>query len=135
VRCKNPRWNVDFRFRFISSILLLSVMAFSLSSALHRLWHREVRFSLYTPRWCMNERAINHGCSLQEPLHGKVSFECHHFNCPVCSGMLDLAETAQTQSALFTAAEARDPSALAVFHRFDSDIKLADGRAPPQYSC
>lgn len=81
------------RQKVLNSILLLSVLFFSVSTSAHWLWHDAEHDSCRdTAHSCRNETLGNRRAAWQLPVHPPVNFSGHDLQCPVCSGLLGLAE-------------------------------------------
>ena len=75
------------RQKLFSSLLLLSVVAFSLNSAMHWWWHCGP--SCYnTAHSSRTETLGNTGPAWQRPIQAPLDYEHHCFNCPLCAGMV-----------------------------------------------
>ena len=82
------------RQKMLGTVLLLSVLIFSFSTSAHWLWHgAELDSCRDTAHSCCNETLGNHQTAWQLPVHPPVNFSGHHLQCPVCSGLLGIAET------------------------------------------
>ena len=88
----------------LGTVLLLSVVLFSLTTSAHWLWHGADHDSCRdTAHSCRNETLGNRHAAWQLPAHPQVDFSGHHFQCPVCSGVLGIAEAPARFSALAVA--------------------------------
>ena len=122
------------RFRIISSLLLLSVMCFSLSSGFHWLWHDTPQSCRNTGHSCLNERLGIAGAAWQQLAHKPVNISEHTFDCPLCSGTWGAADC--YDSNIFVPAGSREMRKNLPPQHFVSafDVKLPASRAPPYFS-
>ena len=75
------------RQKIYSSLLLLSVMVFSLSSAAHWLWHCPPGAHGSTSGW-RQEAPSQHQSSWRALSHVPLTYAQHRFDCPLCAGLL-----------------------------------------------
>ena len=76
------------RQKIYSSLLLLSVMVFSLSSAAHWLWHCPPGAHGGASGWRQQTPPSQSQLSWRTSSHIPLTYAQHRFDCPLCAGLL-----------------------------------------------